>query len=108
MGLKESPMLTLRLTQSTAGPNYYRVEAALEGDGLARQIATAEFDFTVTAQDRENLRWYLKDYLEHAADPAPRIAARVEQRMAELGTSLFRALFHTNDDARDLWATVRD
>jgi hypothetical protein len=75
-------MPSMRLTQSTVNSSRHRVEAALEGDGLARQIATAEFDFTVTPQDQENLRWYFEDYLEHAADPAPKIAARIEQRMA--------------------------
>jgi hypothetical protein len=101
-------MLTLRLTQSTIASNRYRVEAALEGDELPRQIATAEFDFTITSQDREDVRWYLEDYLEHAADPAPKIAARIEGRMAELGAELFMKVFHTSDDARDLWATLHD
>src|SRR5947209_18963759 len=101
-------MPILRLTQSMAGPNRYRVEAALEREGLPRQIAATEFEFAVTAQDREDLRWYLEDYLEHAADPAPKIAARIERRMAEIGTSLFKALFHASDDARDLWASLRD
>jgi len=31
--------LVLRLTQSTVGPNRYRVEAALKRDRLSRQIA---------------------------------------------------------------------
>lgn len=74
-------MLTLRLTQWTAGPNRHRVEVALEGDGVPRQTARVEFDFALKAQEREDLRWYLEDYLEHAADPAPRIAARIEHRM---------------------------
>ena len=101
-------MPTLRLTQSAVTPDRFRVEAALEGDGLPRQIATADFDFPVTPQDREDLRWYLEDYLQHVADPAPKIAARIERRIAEMGTGLFKALFHANDDARDLWATLRD
>ena len=32
-------MLTLRLTQHTDSPDHYRVELALEGDGLPRQTA---------------------------------------------------------------------
>lgn len=100
-------MPTLRLTQSTVSPDRFRVEAALEGDGLPRRTATTEFDFIVTAQDREDLRWYLEDYLLHDADPAPMIAARIEGRIAALGVELFNALFQTNDDVRDLWATLR-
>lgn len=101
-------MPTLRLTQSTVSWDKYRVEAALEGNGLPRQIATAEFSFDFSPQDSEDLRWYLEDYLQHAADPAPKIAARIEGRLAEIGIGLFKALFHANDDARDLWAALRD
>lgn len=101
-------MQTLRLTQSGAEANQYRVEAALEGDGQGRQVATSEFDFSLTAQDREDLRWYLEDYLQHDADPAPQIATRIERRVVELGVDLFKKVFQSNDDARDLWATLRD
>jgi tetratricopeptide (TPR) repeat protein len=101
-------MRMLRLTQSDVDANRYRVEAALEGSGHPRQVATAEFGFALTAQDRENLRWYLEDYLQHTADPAPQIAARIESRIAEIGVELFKAVFQSNDDARDLWATLRD
>jgi hypothetical protein len=100
-------MLTLRLTQTTVEQAKYRVEIALEGDGLPRQAATAQFDFKLSAQDQEDLRWYLEDYLQYPLDPAPTIAARIEKRMAEIGTELFKAVFHANDDARDLWATLR-
>jgi tetratricopeptide (TPR) repeat protein len=102
-----SGLVTLRLTQSIAGVNRYRVEVDLTGDGLAHQISRTEFDFAVGAQDREDLRWYLEDYLQYAADPAPKIAARIERRMAEIGTDLFKALFHFNDDTHNLWEAVR-
>ncbi|MGK7872005.1 MAG: CHAT domain-containing protein [Xenococcaceae cyanobacterium] len=100
-------MLTLRLTQhSESQSDRYRVEIALEGNG-PRQTATASFAFRLTAQDQENLRWYLEDYLQYPHDPAPQIAARVERRLAEIGIDLFRKIFQANDDARDLWATLR-
>jgi hypothetical protein len=63
--------------------------------------------FAVTEQDREDVRWYLEDFLQYPLDPAPRIARRIEQRMAEIGRELFNAVFHSNDDARDLWAALR-
>ena len=86
-------MLTLRLTQhAETQAGHYRVEVALEGDGLPRQTATARFDFRLTAQEQEDQRWYLEDYLEHPFDPAPKIAARIEERLAEIGTELFRAV----------------
>lgn len=100
-------MLTLRLTQFTEAENRYRVEVALEGDGLPRQTATSRFDFKLTPQDHEDLRWYLEDFLQYPLDPAPTIAARIEQRMNDIGMDLFKAVFQSNDDSRDLWATLR-
>jgi hypothetical protein len=100
-------MRTLRLTQSVAGANRYRVEAMLEGGGQPHKVATAEFGFTLTAQDREDVRWYLEDYLQHAADPAPQIAARIESRIVEMGVELYEALSRSNDDAHALWSALR-
>jgi hypothetical protein len=41
-------MLTLRLTQFTEAEDKYRVEVALEGDGLPCQIAAPRFGFMLT------------------------------------------------------------
>ena len=101
------PGPTLRLTQSADGDSQYRVEVALEGPGLSRQIASARFPFTFDEQDRNDLRWYLEDYLQYPLDPAPTIALGVERRIAAIGTELFKTLFQSSDDARDLWATLR-
>ncbi len=101
-------MLTLRLTQhAETQPDHYRVEVALEGDG-ARQTAAASFKFTFSEQDRADWRWYLETYLQYPQDPNPKIAARIEERLQAAGAELFKAVFHANDDARDLWATLRN
>ncbi len=100
-------MPLLRLTQTRLTDDRYRAEVALEGDGLPRQIATSEFDFTLPDQDQRDVRWYLEDYLSQPLDPAPTIAHRIEARLIELGTDLFKAVFRSSDDARDLWATLR-
>ena len=100
-------MLSLRLTQFTEGPDKYSVEVAFEGEGLTRQIATARFTFKITPQEQEQLRWYLEDFLQYPHAPAPKIAAGIETRMTEIGEELFKAVFHANDDARDLWAMFR-
>lgn len=99
-------MRTLRLTQSVVGDSRYRVDATLGGDGSPRKTSSCDFEFKITPQDREDIRWYLEDYLQYPENPAPRIAARIERRMTELGTELFSALFQANKKARDLWAAV--
>lgn len=99
-------MSILRLTQSVTDSNKLRVDAILERAGTARLAVSSEFDFAVTEQDREDLRWYLEDYLQYASDPAPTIANRIEKRIAELGRGLFHAVFQNNAEMQDLWTKV--
>ncbi|HEV7671577.1 MAG TPA: tetratricopeptide repeat protein [Thermoanaerobaculia bacterium] len=85
----------------------HRVEISLEGDGPRRK-ANSTFAFAVTPRDEEDLRWYLEDFLQYPEPPAPAIAKRIEGRLEEIGEELFRAVFHANEDARDLWSRVRE
>jgi len=100
-------MLQLQLKQHAAEKGRHRVDLALEGDG-ARREATATFDFSMKPQDDEDLRWYLEDFLQHPEVPAPAIARRIEGRMAEVGTELFKAVFQANDQARHVWGRVSE
>jgi tetratricopeptide (TPR) repeat protein len=100
-------MPKLRLTQFADGNDQYRVEIAFEEEDSPRRTAVSHFAFAMSEQDREDLRWYLEDYLQYPLDPAPKIAARIEARMAKIGRDLFSRIFQSNDDARDLWAAVR-
>jgi hypothetical protein len=71
---------TLRLTQATGSSGRYQVEVALEGHG-ARRATTAEVAFALSLRDQERLRWYFEDYPQYPLDPAPEIAARIEQQL---------------------------
>ncbi|HEY0605403.1 MAG TPA: CHAT domain-containing protein [Herpetosiphonaceae bacterium] len=73
-----------------------------ESGGL-RQTAISRFSFAISDLDRTDLRWYLEDYLQHPYEPAPFIAARVEQRLREIGEELFHKIFESNRDATRLW-----
>ncbi len=99
--------MLLRLTQHDEGENQHRVEVRLEGSGAPRG-AESLFPFEMTAQDEEDLRWYLEDFLERPQDPGPTIARRVEGRMRAVGEELFRGVFQGSEEARDLWAVMRD
>ncbi len=100
-------MLHLRLHQHAVGEGRHRVDLSLDGDGAPR-TATSTFDFSLTPQDGEDLRWYLEEFLQYPQEPAPTIARRIEGRMAEVGTELFKGVFQENDDARDVWSRVRE
>ena len=83
------------------------MEISLEGDG-PRRTATCTFPFQLSPQDEEGMRWYLEDFLQYPQAPAPTIARRIEGRLAEMGTELFKAVFQANEDARDVWSRVRE
>jgi tetratricopeptide (TPR) repeat protein len=104
--LADRDRCVLHLNQTALPDGLYRVEVSLVEDGVAPRKAVATFKYAMSDADREQLRWYLEDYLEYPLDPAPRIAAGVEARMAELGAELFSAIFG-GQGATLLWAAVQ-
>lgn len=100
-------MLQLRIRQHAVAEGRHRVEIDLLGDGAPR-AATSTFDFRLSPQDEEDLRWYLEDFLQYPQEPAATIARRIEGLMSEVGTKLFAGVFQANDDARDVWSRVRE
>ncbi|MFD5836188.1 CHAT domain-containing protein [Streptomyces collinus] len=101
--------IELRPAVATSGPKV----AIILNDGKSRHQAEAPMpDLEVSRHDHEEIRWYLEEYREFPSDPAPAIATRCSVRLAELGESLFRALFDFSQEARTLWrrakARVRD
>lgn len=101
-------MNTLRITQTAEGLNRYRVEVVHERKGQPTTSAHSTFEFAQDPQDQEDLRWYLEDYLQYPHDPAPQIAARIEQRMTEVGSRLFEEVFQKSEQGRRLWARVSE
>ena len=94
----------LRVSCRPGGAGFV-VGVELEGAG-PRRSAVAEVGFGLSAQDREDVRWYLEDYLQYPVAPAPQVAARVEARVAELGAELFRQVFEADRDTLRLWDGV--
>src|SRR5215472_2172588 len=99
-------MQTLRLTETGDG-SQHQIKVALEGDDLC-QAASASFTFVFNQQDDEKLRWYLETYPETPLnDAATGLADSIESRALELGAELFKQVFETSDQAREIWALVR-
>jgi tetratricopeptide (TPR) repeat protein len=102
-------MPVLRLRQTSEGGDAYRVLLELEANGQRRED-TRQFKFKLEARDQEDLRWYLEDYLQYPLDPAPKIAARIEARMDQIGAELFGAVLAGTsvwDEARHDLAETR-
>jgi tetratricopeptide (TPR) repeat protein len=101
-------VVILRIRQDAErASGHYRLQVELDEDGLI-QAADVNMTFELSQNDARELRWYLEDYLEYPLDPAPRIADRIEGRMADLGRDLFEAVFPAGSETRDLWSVVRD
>ena len=99
---------TLRLIQTSgAQPGTFGVQVELDRDGRRRTVQ-AVVTPGLTEVERNEIRWYMEDYLEHPFDPYPEIADRIEGRMAEAGRTLFKDIFQANQAASDFWARVRD
>jgi hypothetical protein len=78
------------------------VEAVFESD-KPRLSERRAFSFSLSAQEAEDIRWYLEDYRIYPVDPQPRIAKRIEQRMREIGIELFNQVLAKSD----VWESVR-
>lgn len=98
----------LRIHQSPGSEGRHRVEVRFREPGRPEQSAHATVALSFSEQDRRDLRWYLEDYLQHPFDPAPAIAARVEERIEEIGSDLFGQVFQGSEQGRRLWARVSD
>ncbi len=101
-------MKTLRLMQTNLDDGQYRVTLELERGGWPSFKATSTFEFLEDEAGDGDVRWYLEEYLQDPADPAPARAARAEQRIQETGTALFEAVFLSSADGRKLWDAVSD
>jgi hypothetical protein len=59
----------------------------------------------VDGADSEKVRWYLEDYAEFPAAPAPLLARNAETALSTVGRELFRQVF---TEAGALWAVATD
>ena len=94
--------LTLRLTQTASQDNRHTIE--LEWlDGGPRQTASATVELTMSEQDQRDLAWYVEEYAEYPFEPHPQRAARIEERLHDVGVELFNKLFAANNPTRRMW-----
>jgi tetratricopeptide (TPR) repeat protein len=91
-------MPVLRVSDVPLDAGGRRVEVTWQ-DGPARRAAVATFAYQADWQEAEQVRWYLEDYPEFPADPAPALAAAAEAQLARIGAELFRDVFAGVDGA---------
>jgi CHAT domain len=89
-----------------AAANVITVTLERSGHTVAREAVP--FLWQLSARDKDDIRWYLEEYLQWQAEPAPRIAARIERRAVRLGNELFEATFPTGGPMRRFWRHAKD
>jgi tetratricopeptide (TPR) repeat protein len=98
----------LRISDVPDGPGGQRRVELTWSDGNDRQAAVVKLAGPQAGdQDSELIRWYLEEYAEYPAAPAPERARRAEAALASAGSGLFDRVFATRD-AMMMWALTRD
>lgn len=95
--------LVVRLVDRPQPGGQRTVVVSWQAPGVAPREATTAVSVQIDPGDAEKLRWYLEDYAEFRAHPAPAIATETEQIVAKLGRELFAAVFGAGDAAA-IWA----
>ncbi|MGB8643675.1 MAG: CHAT domain-containing protein [Anaerolineae bacterium] len=98
----------LRLKQMAQGQDDYRITVQYEQADHGPLEHGVTVHFKLEEQDATDLRWYFEDYLQHPQDPAPKIAQRIQARMAEIGGELFKTIFIKGQDTGEIWTAARD
>jgi hypothetical protein len=83
------------------------VRVAWRGEGAWLREASAVFAVPGDAGGGERIRWYLEDYAEFPAGPAPAFAAEAEAQLAQAGEDLFHQVF-AEPDAVGIWYRALD
>ena len=99
-------LVATREPSSASNSPRCRVDVSWQ-DGTVRRDAMSIFDYEVSGADAENIRWYLEDYPEFPADPAPLRAQDAESVLTKVGITLFTQMFARGDAAR-IWEILRD
>ena len=105
--LKDSDPDQLRISDVPGPGGGRRVRLAWQREGAPPREASAVFAVPGDAGGGEQVRWYLEDYAEFPADPAPAFAAEAEAQLAQAGEDLFHQVF-AGPDAMGIWYRALD
>ncbi|MDX6497481.1 MAG: hypothetical protein QOG23_741 [Blastocatellia bacterium] len=105
------PLLTLTISKISESPENLTIEICLLRAGVLVNrcsVLVNPLAVSLSPSEREELRWYLEDFLMYPANPAPKVAARIEKWIDECGVRLFYSLFGPKSDAHHFWEEISD
>jgi tetratricopeptide (TPR) repeat protein len=97
--------ITITVGEDVSGST---LELACNDYGTVTDKTLGEFTFVLADRDQNDIRWYLEEYLEHDAEPAPILAANVERRLSTIGSTLFGIVFRSSIAAQRIWSSISD
>src|SRR3954452_20072230 len=111
--MKETPawgtfVMSDRLLIEELADGAVRVSLQRSGQAVAEPGAAVAFAPPFTETEREDLRWYLEDYLRAPYAVYEERGQAIEGQLRGWGEALFAALFGTGKLGRDLYLQARE
>ena len=98
----------LRIRQETTGSTEHRIRLILKRPGQADIEGEATISFALSPQEREELRWYMEDYLQAGAAIEEVQVRQVEEWMKQRGIELYERILEGSRDAQRIFDRVLD
>src|ERR1035441_9606078 len=101
-------MSTLHIRLRALREGKYPVTLTLKRPGQADLEAEANIEFALAPEDREELRWYMEDYLTRAESVQHVQVEQVEQWMKRRGGERYTTFLAANMGTQAIWFAVRE
>jgi hypothetical protein len=99
------PILSIR--QAPLSNGHYPIRLTLKQPNQPELEAEASIAFALTAQEQEDLRWYLEDYLCHAEAVEAAHIDQIETMMRTRGEELYQKVLAANLNTQAIWFAIR-
>src|ERR1019366_1885224 len=101
-------MTTLHIRLRPLREGKYPVTLGLKRPGQAELEAEANIEFALTPEEREELRWYMEDYLTRPESVQGVQVEQGEQWMKRRGYEPYSKILHANMGTQAVWFPVRE
>jgi hypothetical protein len=100
--------LTLHIRQKALVDGQYPIRLTLKRPGQPDIEAEANIEFNLSAQEQEELRWYMEDYLQRAETVEAIQIEQIESMMQRRGAELYTKVLAANQNTQAVWFAVRE
>ena len=100
------PSITLSIRQLPLNNGRYPIRLTLRHPG--QPDMEADIDFALTAQEQEDLRWYMEDYLAQAESVEALVVEQIEAMMKTRGEKLYSQVLAANQNTQAIWFGIRN